>query len=458
MRPTLRTWSSLMGTGFGDQACHVCAAARHAKAVRQPSPFVAQLLACFRTETTIFTVLDDKPTCQLSKLLETIDSGNDSNAQLVHRCLPTQWFEVFAAEVALAIDHIHSSGLYFVQLNPNTIQLDSGGHVRVEALARPLTLDQLNRIAQDNMEVSWLREMEYLAPEAMQAAKISSATDWWAFGCLLFECVAGSSPFYDSDAKEVKRRVLNQSMDVTTFNSPSALLSDGQPRNMLRSLVMDLLSAKATRRPTLDETKRHHFFRDISFQRVQLGSYPTVTPPSLKYCFGQYPGLFRRTSSIIDKPMSESNRMAHQYQDNHSAGQRPVVVGMPSQVYQENWQLALTKAFFMYRNLCETDAQKWAAICEPLCLWCTPLLRYRNQLATVIDPIAHLCIVHGPQGIALDMSMARSANSVPLKIYVKENKFCESVSFLLLCGVNRCVLAVGTIHVPPPCLLGHRQL
>lgn len=38
---------------------------------------------------------------------------------------------------------------------------------------------------------------EYLAPEIIQANGYTKSVDWWAFGILLFELLAGYPPFYD---------------------------------------------------------------------------------------------------------------------------------------------------------------------------------------------------------------------------------------------------------------------
>lgn len=40
---------------------------------------------------------------------------------------------------------------------------------------------------------------EYLAPEIIQSKGYGKAVDWWSFGILLYEMIAGYSPFYTNN-------------------------------------------------------------------------------------------------------------------------------------------------------------------------------------------------------------------------------------------------------------------
>jgi serine/threonine protein kinase len=41
--------------------------------------------------------------------------------------------------------------------------------------------------------------LEYVAPETLLEEKFTEASDWWAFGCVLYEMIHGISPFYSPD-------------------------------------------------------------------------------------------------------------------------------------------------------------------------------------------------------------------------------------------------------------------
>ena len=42
-----------------------------------------------------------------------------------------------------------------------------------------------------------LATLETSAPEVIESRKFSKASDWWSFGCLLFEMATGQNPFHE---------------------------------------------------------------------------------------------------------------------------------------------------------------------------------------------------------------------------------------------------------------------
>ena len=50
---------------------------------------------------------------------------------------------------------------------------------------------------------------EYLAPEIIQANGYTKSVDWWAFGILLFELLAGYPPFYDEKPHQIYKKILD---------------------------------------------------------------------------------------------------------------------------------------------------------------------------------------------------------------------------------------------------------
>ena len=45
--------------------------------------------------------------------------------------------------------------------------------------------------------------MCYVAPEVINQEDYDYTADWWSLGCILFEMLTGTSPFYD-DSKKVE--------------------------------------------------------------------------------------------------------------------------------------------------------------------------------------------------------------------------------------------------------------
>ena len=50
---------------------------------------------------------------------------------------------------------------------------------------------------------------EYLAPEIVTGQGHNKAADWWSFGILIFEMLAGYTPFCSEDPFETYSKVVN---------------------------------------------------------------------------------------------------------------------------------------------------------------------------------------------------------------------------------------------------------
>lgn len=49
---------------------------------------------------------------------------------------------------------------------------------------------------------------QYMAPEVISSERYDKSCDWWSIGCILYECLYGSTPFYDSSREKVKEKAL----------------------------------------------------------------------------------------------------------------------------------------------------------------------------------------------------------------------------------------------------------
>jgi serine/threonine protein kinase len=96
-----------------------------------------------------------------------------------------------AAELARGLDALHAQGVLHRDVKPsNVLHDDAGTAVLTDfGLARGVDSTQLTR------EGQVLGSLHYLAPELIEGAPASPASDVYALGCLLYECITGSPPF-----------------------------------------------------------------------------------------------------------------------------------------------------------------------------------------------------------------------------------------------------------------------
>ena len=102
-------------------------------------------------------------------------------------------------EVASGLDALHAAQLYHRDVKPANILLDETetAYITDFGLAKDSQGSLLTRPGQT------LGSVDYMAPEQIRSDEISGATDVYALGCVLFECLSGSPPFADRQGMRV---------------------------------------------------------------------------------------------------------------------------------------------------------------------------------------------------------------------------------------------------------------
>ncbi|CAF0806974.1 unnamed protein product [Adineta steineri] len=111
----------------------------------------------------------------------------------------------YASEVLLGLDYLHHLDILYRDLKPENILLDKEGHVRLVDFG----------FAKETKERTFTLcgTVDYLAPEVIQNRGHHKASDWWAFGVLIYEMLAGYPPFYDTDQFIAYRKILSGKID-----------------------------------------------------------------------------------------------------------------------------------------------------------------------------------------------------------------------------------------------------
>ncbi|TDG43153.1 hypothetical protein AWZ03_010418 [Drosophila navojoa] len=93
----------------------------------------------------------------------------------------------YGVQVLLALEYLHHMNLMYRDLKPENILMDARGYIKVTDFGFTKRVD--------NRTSTLCGTPEYLAPEIIQLRPYSKSVDWWAFGILIYEFVAGHSPF-----------------------------------------------------------------------------------------------------------------------------------------------------------------------------------------------------------------------------------------------------------------------
>ncbi|CAL8380121.1 unnamed protein product [Arctogadus glacialis] len=208
-------------------------------------PFIVKLHYAFQTEGKLYLILD-------------FLRGGDLFTRLSKEVMFTEEdVKFYLAELALALDHLHSLGIIYRDLKPENILLDEDGHIKITDFGL-----SKEAIENDKRAYSFCGTIEYMAPEVVNRRGHTQSADWWSFGVLMFEMLTGSLPFQGKDRKETMALILKAKLGMPQFLSPE---------------VQSLLRALFKRNPTnrlgagpdgVEEIKQHRFFAPVDWNRL----------------------------------------------------------------------------------------------------------------------------------------------------------------------------------------------
>eukprot|EP00730_Choanoeca_flexa_P019203 TRINITY_DN9373_c0_g1_i1.p1 TRINITY_DN9373_c0_g1~~TRINITY_DN9373_c0_g1_i1.p1 ORF type:complete len:686 (+),score=168.84 TRINITY_DN9373_c0_g1_i1:223-2280(+) len=203
-------------------------------------PFIVDLKYAFQTNGKLYLIMDYLNGGELFTYLDREGMFLEATARF------------YAAELVLAIDHLHSLGIIYRDLKPENIMLDSTGHVVLTdfGLCKESVHD-------DNPEknMTFAGTCEYMAPEIINREGHNKAVDWWSLGALLFDMLTGSPPFAASTRKKTMEKILKAKCIFPPYLAQHS-----------KDLLRKLLKRKASERlRSAADIKAHRFFRDINW-------------------------------------------------------------------------------------------------------------------------------------------------------------------------------------------------
>jgi serine/threonine protein kinase len=94
-------------------------------------------------------------------------------------------------QVCAGLEHAHASGLVHRDIKPGNLLLGASGTVKIAdfGIARAGETTRLTQIG------SVLGTAAYLSPEQALGEEVTAAADIYSFGCVLYECLTGRTPY-----------------------------------------------------------------------------------------------------------------------------------------------------------------------------------------------------------------------------------------------------------------------
>jgi len=96
-----------------------------------------------------------------------------------------------AAQLGRGLDELHRRGVLHRDVKPSNVLLDAEGVAALSDFGLARATDWTRLTAEGQI----LGTPHYLAPELIEGREASAASDVYALGCVLYECLAGEPPF-----------------------------------------------------------------------------------------------------------------------------------------------------------------------------------------------------------------------------------------------------------------------
>lgn len=215
-------------------------------------PFVVQLTHAFQTQSALYMVSEFCIGGDLRAYLRKQHQGKMAENAYTKRIM---------AQVALALDYVHSLNVIYRDIKPDNVLLTADGDARLcdFGLSKVLTNGKLGRTK------SFCGSTSYMSPQIVAGKTYSIATDLWSLGALYFRILVGRAPF-DQDPTNLDAS--NDSVDVhrriqqTPVLLPSALSLDA------KEMLTRLLTKREDQRMNIPELRACGFFRDIDWRAL----------------------------------------------------------------------------------------------------------------------------------------------------------------------------------------------
>jgi eukaryotic-like serine/threonine-protein kinase len=161
-----------------------------------------------------------------------------ANDQEVDRAFSERVIDIFD-QLATGVRAIHQAGMLHRDLKPSNVIVARDG--RVVVLDFGLVRDIEAQGTQVTQDGTISGTPAYMAPEQAISEALSEATDWYAFGVMLYEMLSGQLPIEGRNIAELLQRKLR--------DDPAPLAGDLVMPRAVRELCMQLLQREPKARP-----------------------------------------------------------------------------------------------------------------------------------------------------------------------------------------------------------------
>ena len=209
-------------------------------------PLLCGLVFCFQTEERIYFIMPFLSGGELFQHLRKFRTFDEEKVRF------------YGAQIALALEYLHSKGIVYRDLKPENILMDEQGYLKLADFG------MAKKLKDDEKAMSFCGTPEYLAPEIITMEGHDKNADWWSFGILLFEMLCGLPPFYVENLDKMYELIKTSSVRF-----PKRINLSEDAKDIIRKLLEKNPKKRLGSQRGIEEIKTHPFFQNIDFSLIE---------------------------------------------------------------------------------------------------------------------------------------------------------------------------------------------
>ncbi|KAK8865634.1 hypothetical protein IAR55_000779 [Kwoniella newhampshirensis] len=220
----------------------------------QAHPGVIRLHSTFNDSTSLYFVLDLASNGEMTSLIRKYGSFDLNSARY------------YAAQLIDVIEFMHEKGVIHRDLKPENMLLDDEMRMKITDFGSAKLMNKDGELQEDGRKRSFVGSADFVSPEVLRNEPASTASDIWAFGCIIYQFLVGKPPFRGATDYLTFQKILKKEMEF-----PEGFDEDA------KALVDLVLNLDPNLRPSTSDIKSHPFFALTDFSTIWTVAAPTIS-------------------------------------------------------------------------------------------------------------------------------------------------------------------------------------